>query len=607
MKRLDISVVTYNSEKWVKPFFESLLRQNFPCGCISLYFRDNGSTDGTLSLLEESANKFADQFSLIHIERGKNIGFGAGHNFNLQRVESDFFLVSNIDLEFEESSLEVLLVTAEKDAPEVAAWECRQKPFEHPKHYDPVTSETLWCSSACVLFRTAAIRKIGGYEKRIFMYGEDVELSYRLRDHGYRLRYVPKSVVWHHSYEESNQIKPLQFLGSTQANVLLRCRYGRWDEVLLGFCMYLGLFLVPSQFPRQKRQLFLGFLQVIRKAPFFLLTRKQSLQKFGFRLWDYEMVREGAFHEHVPYQQDAPLVSIIVRTTPGRSGRLREALVSVDAQTYRHIELVVVEDGGDSAREMVVSYVGSGRFDNIIYLPQAKVGRCAAGNAALAAATGELICFLDDDDLFYADHVEVLAGEWLKNKKLGAVYGLAFEVKTKIKTYEPWVYSNEDYGVVHRQKFNRALMWHHNYLPIQTVLFRRDLYLKHGGFDAQLDNLEDWNLWVRYSLHDDFLMVPKVTSLYRVPYANAQALERQKVLDDYYGKARQKHSELRVELSPTDVLKMAEDLSRELYLVNVPAHRLRALVLRAPGLRSLYHPLRHMYHLLRKARGRSRS
>jgi len=127
-------------------------------------------------------------------------------------------------------------------------------------------------------------------------------------------------------------------------------------------------------------------------------------------------------------------------------------------------------------------------------------------------------------------------------------------------------------------------MWHHNYLPIQTVLFRRDLYLKHGGFDAQLDNLEDWNLWVRYSLHDDFLMVPKVTSLYRVPYANAQALERQKVLDDYYGKAQQKHSELRVELSPTDVLKMAEDLSRELYLVNVPAHRLRALVLRAPGM-----------------------
>ena len=233
------------------------------------------------------------------------------------------------------------------------------------------------------------------------------------------------------------------------------------------------------------------------------------------------------------------------------------------------------------------------------------MGRCVAGNLALAAASGDLVCFLDDDDLFYADHIEVLSSEWMKNPELGAVYGLAFQVKTEIESHEPWVYRDLEHSVVYRQPFSRALIWHHNYLPIQTVLFRRDLYLDYGGFDEDLDNLEDWNLWVRYSLNHDFLMVSKVTSLYRVPSVSAQAFERQKVLDDYYEKAQDKHSRLRVNLSPTEVLKMTEELSRELYVAVVPVHPLRKLALRIPGLRRIYHPLRRAYHLFRKARNRA--
>ena len=280
---------------------------------------------------------------------------------------------------------------------------------------------------------------------------------------------------------------------------------------------------------------------------------------------------------------------------------------SIAAQTYECIELVVVEDGGNSAQTTIEDYQKNGFFKKTTYLPQKKVGRCVAGNLALAAATGDLVCFLDDDDLFYSDHIEVLVAEWMKNPELGAVYGLAFQIKTEISSHEPWVYRDLEHSVIYRQSFSRVLIWHHNYLPIQTVLFRRGLYVKYGGFDEELDNLEDWNLWVRYSLHHDFLMIPKVTSLYRVPSVSTQAFERQKVLDDYYAKAQEKHSRLRVQVSPADVLKMTEELSRELYVAVVPSHPLRNLVLRVPGLRGLYHPLRRAYHLFRKVRNRPRS
>jgi glycosyltransferase involved in cell wall biosynthesis len=443
------------------------------------------------------------------------------------------------------------------------------------------------------------------YEEALFMYGEDVELSYRLRDKGFKLRYVPLASVWHHTYEEAAQVKPLQFLGSTLANVLLRCRYGTRQEIVEGFVMFLGLFALRPQFPGQRRRLLGQLFKLIWLAPKFLTTRKLSQEHFPFRMWDYAMAREGAFY---PFPENAPihkpLVSVLVRTMPGCGGRLKEAVASIAAQTYQAIHLVVVEDGGNTAQAQLDAVKATGRFNEVTYMPLPKSGRCMAGNAALAAAKGELVCFLDDDDLFYADHLEVLVNAWSENPELGAVYGLAYEVRTEIISQEPWVYKDLVHSLMFRQPFSRTLLWHHNFMPIQTVLFQRKLYETYGGFDPELDNLEDWNLWVRYSLKHDFLMVPKVTSLYRVPASADKALKRQAVLDDYYSKAQAKHAQLKIEISPPEILKMAEQLSRELYIGVIPSSWLRDKFLNTPLLNKLYYPVKRMWRLWRAIRSR---
>ncbi len=601
---LDISIVTYNSAKWLERFFGSLVAQSFSLRRIRIIVRDNGSSDGTVNWLQSYSAQNQDVYGDFLIEIGANVGFGQGHNANLEKCRSPFFLVTNVDLEFEVNTLTTLLAEAEADPPEVALWECRQKPFEHPKHYNPVTGDTLWSSSACAMFRTEALQRVNGYEPRLFMYGEDVELSYRLRDYGYRLRYVAKATVWHYTYEAAAQVKPMQFLGSTYANVMLRCRYGSKKQVISGFAMYLGLLTLPQGFEGQRIGLLKNLFKIVRHAPAFLRSRRTSCEPFPFRMWDYEMVREGSFYQYPPVVPDAPkpLVSVLTRTTPGKTGRLREAIASVKAQTYTRVHLVVVEDGGSTASDIMRELKGSGELEDVTYLPLSKMGRCGAGNAALAAARGELLCFLDDDDLFYADHLEVLVGAWQKRPDLGAVYALSYQVRTEIISHEPWVYRELDHSLLYRQPFNRYLMWHHNYLPIQTVLFQRALFEKYGGFDPELDNLEDWNLWVRYCLHHDFEMVPKVTSLYRVPAKTDQAVERQQMLDDYYAKAQAKHAQLRLELSPPEILKIAEVLSRDLYVGVVPVQQVRRFVLRHPSLQWLYHPLRKVVHYIRRVR-----
>ena len=629
---LTLSIVTYNSEKWLDAFFQSLRQQDLPCDQIALCVLDNGSTDGTYAALKAQLlspdGQIAQGFASVQLHQGANIGFGAGHNLNLALASTEFFWVTNVDLEFERDTLTTLLHTAQNDVAQsatsfgakVAAWECRQKPFEHPKDYHPVTGETTWCSSACVLFKTEALQRVKGYEPLLFLYGEDVELSYRLRDHGYKLRYVPNASVWHFTYEEAAQVKPQQFLGSTLANVLLRCRYGRRHEVIQGFLMFAGLFALRPIFPGMRRKLLAQTWQLLKLAPKFLSTRRQSQQQFPFRMWDYEIAREGAFYEypvasHSPLEKvkntanGLPTVSVLMRTMPGRGGKLKEAMASVAQQTYAHlggpIELVVVEDGGhevESAKPAVEALRKSGVLAKVVYLPLPKSGRCVAGNKALEASTGQLCCFLDDDDLFYADHLEVLVNEWLKETHLGAVYSLSYEVRTHVHCEEPWVYDNVMHSLIHRQPFSRPTLWHHNYFPIQTVLFQRRLYEEMGGFDLDLENLEDWNLWVRYSLKNDFKLVPKVTSLYRVPEQLEKAIQRQAVLDDYYAIAKSKHDKLKVELTLPEIEQIVQEMTRQSQVAGVPTSLLKQIVMGTPGLRNLYHPLKKWVGIWRRIR-----
>ena len=447
-----------------------------------------------------------------------------------------------------------------------------------------------------------------------------MELSYRLRDHGYTLRYVPQATVWHFTYEEAAQIKPQQFLGSTLANVLIRCRYGRRHEVIQGFAMFAGLFAMRPLFPGMRRKLLTQTFKLFKLAPQFLSTRRKSQGKFPFRLWDYELAREGAFYEYpVAAQspihqaqtsaQDLPVVSVLMRTMPGRAGTLLEAMASVAQQTYAHmggpIELVVVEDGGqgvESVKAAVDALRRSGVLAKVVYVPLPKSGRCLAGNKALEVSTGQLCCFLDDDDLFYADHLEVLVSEWLKQPKLGAVYSLGYEVRTDVLSEEPWVYENVMHSLIHRQPFSRSTLWHHNYFPIQTVLFQRRLYEEYGGFELDLENLEDWNLWVRYSLKNDFKLIQKVTSLYRVPDQLEKAIQRQTVLDDYYAKAKAKHDLLKVELTLPEIQQILEEMTRQNQVAGVPTSWLKQMVLKTPGLRNLYHPLKKWVSMWRRIR-----
>lgn len=581
MRDVDLSVVTWRPEPALLAALLSSLAEAAPALRLHLLVQDNSPEPGTADEIR-AMPEVALGFASVDVRAsGENLGFGRGHNANARRGKSPWLLVVNQDCVVEPGALERLVETAAADDAKVAAWEMRQVPYEHPKAYDPATLDTPWASGAATLFRREAYEAVGGFDEALFMYGEDVDLSWRLRAAGWRVTYQPRCAVVHRTYREAGEVKPLQVFGGVQTNLCLRMRYGGPARIAQGFTMLAAEIASPRSFPGRRRGLALAGLKALARAPRFLFSRVRATPAFRpqFAGWGYETRRDGAFHPFASRRErpdePRPKVSILIRTV-NRPAWLREALASCAHQTWENLEVVVVEDGEPASRPVVDEF--RGRLDVRYEATGERAGRARAGNRALALATGEWLNFLDDDDVLFADHVEVLAGAALAAGTKGA-YGLAWETRTLVRDRDAADYEETLHATVHRQPFDRLTLWHHNYLPIQAVLFHRDLYGRHGGFAEDMDQLEDWNLWTRYTLEDDFVLVEKTTSKYRVPAETRDAAGRQALLDGAYADALERQRKLVITTSPRAISEMAEAYARSQALMLVTRQDVKRLVL----------------------------
>ena len=516
LERIDIIYVTYNSSEWIERCFNSYNDSLWPCEKIDIIVIDNGSTDDSLAKLEDvkNANKFA---SFDIFPAGKNTGFASACNTGFARGDSDIVCFFNIDTEIFPDTLTKLICEIENSDEQTTAWELRQFPYEHPKDYNVLTGETDWCSGAAFIVRREVFNEAGGFDERLFMYAEDVDLSFRLRALGYKLQYCPKSVILHHTYSEENEIKPAQYIYSVINNLLLRYRFGTNKDISDGLKMFRRIMSQDGPFKGSRKALAkLAFKQSKYILPFFCWRNSKS-KKFNirptFQGFDmYTRHREGAYFKLEKYEE-RPLVSVIVRTH-ARPAILRETLISLRNQTYDNFEIIVIEDGEATARNMIET-----EFADLIInytATEEHVGRSKAGNIGMEAANGEYINFLDDDDLFYADHIETTMQFLLYTGKKAA-YSLAYETAINVTNTDPYEYSIASCSTKYRQPFNRLLLLRANYIPIQSMMFKKELFVNHGGLDTELDANEDYDMWIRYALQTDFGFTEKTTSIYRVP------------------------------------------------------------------------------------------
>jgi len=192
---------------------------------------------------------------------------------------------------------------------------------------------------------------------------------------------------------------------------------------------------------------------------------------------------------------------------------LRDALESVTRQTYGNWEAIVVNDGGEDISTIVSSLPKNAAAKITALGSRFPQGQARARNHALAAAQGEIIAFLDDDDLFFPDHLETLVSGLRES-------GAAFAY-TQTAMVEERIVGDDRVDCVRRSMFtefrySRALLLVRNVIPTINWGVRRECFENCGAFDETLRCAEDWELLLRFSERIAFHQILKATAEVRV-------------------------------------------------------------------------------------------
>jgi GT2 family glycosyltransferase len=191
--KLALGVVTYNNDAaQLAHLLRSIDLAASKLGgraAVEVYIIDNGT---------ESAWP-ASEVALKRIEPVGNVGFGRAMNILMATAFSEAatrrFLCVNPDGVLHRRCLEELLHASE--ASPDALIEARQFPEEHRKTYDAETLESPWASGACLLIPRTIYEAVGGFDPNLFMYLEDIDLSWRARSAGFKVRLAPGALFGH--------------------------------------------------------------------------------------------------------------------------------------------------------------------------------------------------------------------------------------------------------------------------------------------------------------------------------------------------------------------------------------------------------------------------
>ncbi len=183
---------------------------------------------------------------------------------------------------------------------------------------------------------------------------------------------------------------------------------------------------------------------------------------------------------------------------------LMNALKSIFGQTYQYYEVIVINDGGSDVRQLFEGLTN----DNIRCLQHdTNRGLPAARNKGIKAARGKYIAYLDDDDLFYPDHLETLVN-FLESTEYQVAYTDAHRTYQEMRNGKYVTIKKE---VPYSFEFDYERILRENFIPVLCVMHRRSCLDNVGLFDETLQSLEDWDLWMRMSRIFQFAHIPLVT------------------------------------------------------------------------------------------------
>ena len=523
---LSIVIPTYNYGRYLGECVQSVLDQGVES--IEILVLDNASTDDT----SEVMTAFAGNPKVRYIRNRYNYGPGYNWRNGLRIAQGRYFTFLSADDYFNSGHLSRLLPVLEQN-PHVAVgytsirWVDGQgQVLKQPRHpgyrnadYVGGRNEVadllihdLYMTPSAVIYRRESFCKTWNPGNT---YGAGdwemvVQMAERYPDFAY-IDIPGVSYRWHGAQESST------FYASTQP--------------LEGH-----LAIVEGVFERNAQSLIKGReLEVLghieRRMELYPQERDKPLGERAKLLSEllYAQAMQG---EH-------PLFSIIL-TTYNRPDLLKYALTSIGKQTLEDFEVILVNDHGEGVESLLGQYPFC-----ITYLRQGRnTGPAAARNAAQRLARGHYLVYLDDDDAFLPEHLQVLANG-LREHPGHVVYSDALFIAERLEHGVRHVI-NQERRYAHGD-YSRERLLVDNYIPINTFAWPRSVASEVGEFDETLPGLEDWDFLLRLAARLPFHHLQQETVQVRMrAEESAPARRSEQALKDYpalYREMYRRHSD----------------------------------------------------------------
>ncbi len=297
VKPVDLSIIilAYKSKEHLKVLLPSVFSSeeiSFDDNQLAKYLAevivvDNGSGDGTIEWLSQLVSQLASQ--PISIIANANIGFSAGNNVGIKQAKGKYILLLNPDTKLELNTLKSMLDFMEL-RPEVGISGCKlikgngkldlacRRRFPNPLsafkrlflgdntdyNYSNISAdqemEVDSVVGAFMMVRKSVLEKVGLLDEDFFMYGEDIDLCWRVKEAGYKVWYYPKVVTHHYKGESSKKVpfRGLKWFHDAMW-IFYKKHYRSKYPFILNWLVFLGIYgrllilLVFNMFKAQPR------------------------------------------------------------------------------------------------------------------------------------------------------------------------------------------------------------------------------------------------------------------------------------------------------------------------------------------------------------------
>lgn len=224
-----------------------------------------------------------------------------------------------------------------------------------------------------------------------------------------------------------------------------------------------------------------------------------------------------------------PAVSVIIPTY-NRANYLKKSIQSVISQTIKDIEIIIINNYSTDNTLDVISSFNDQRIKIINFKNSGVIAR--SRNQGMMQSSGKYIAFLDDDDMWCEDKLELQIKYLESHPEFSAVYSNAIIIDEKDNRKGFLI----NHGLAKEGQVFQNLLGG-NFITILTVLMRRELLESIGLFNEEpsLIAVEDYEYWMRIAFKFEFGYIGKPLALYRIHSTsmskrNSVALLRQKVL-----------------------------------------------------------------------------